>query len=71
MKRRPDPYPDLIPRTQIQTYLRKRTGTLVTKHRITRWITTGEIPMIQRPRWAGGGMFTRKVYLDTLIARHS
>lgn len=66
-----DPYPDLLRRDQIQAYFFKRTGTLVTLHRIGRWIAAGEIPMIRRPRRYGGGWFTRKAWLEALIARHS
>jgi hypothetical protein len=71
MKERPDPYPDLVPRKQIAQYLFKRTGTRVSEQRIGRWIAAGEIPMIRRPRNRGGGLLTRKYYLDELISRHS
>ena len=71
MASRRDPYPDLIQKDRIQQWLYERTGTRVSKCRIGRWITTGEIPLIQRPRRYGGGQYTRGVYLDALIARYS
>jgi hypothetical protein len=64
-------YPDMIPKKQIQTYLRKHTGILVTSHRIARWISSGEIPLIKYPKREGGGYYTRRLYLDNLIKRYS
>lgn len=64
-------FPDAVPHAQIAVYLLKRTGVRVTKHRITRWINNGEIPLIRRPRQEGGGLFTRKCYLDKLIEKYS
>lgn len=64
-------YPDLIQRKQIQTYLRKQTGVLVTQCRIGLWIARGEIPLIHFPKKEGGGYYTRRLWLDTLIKRYS
>ena len=64
-------YPDLIRREQIQAYLRKHTGILVSKQRIGRWITAGEIRLIKIPQRQGGGWWTRKSYLNELIRHYS
>jgi len=64
-------YPDLVSKEQIQTYLLKRTGVLVTKQRIGRWISSGEIRLIKFPRREGGGHYTRRLYLDALVRKYS
>ncbi|MBE3045968.1 hypothetical protein IMZ48_26200 [Candidatus Bathyarchaeota archaeon] len=64
-------YSDLVPRAQIQTYLRKHTGQLVSKNRIGRWIAAGEIRMIKVPCAGGHKWFTRRAYLESLITRYS
>jgi hypothetical protein len=43
----------------------------VTSHRIARWISSGEIPLIKYPKREGGGYYTRRLYLDNLIKRYS
>ena len=65
------PYPDLVPRQQIQTYLLKHTGTLVSKRRIGNWIAAGEIRLISVPCCGGYKWFTRRAYLDELIVKYS
>lgn len=65
---------DLIPRDQIQTYLRKRTGTLVSKQRITRWVNAGELRTVRIPRrckWCKPGLYISRQSLETLISRYS
>jgi len=64
-------YHDLVPKNQIQTYLLKHTGQLVTPRRIALWIKSGDIPLIKFPRREGGGLRTRRVWLDALIRKYS
>jgi hypothetical protein len=71
MKRRPPPYPDMVPKDQIQTVILKMTGTLVTKRRIGDWISQGEIRMISVPCCGGHKWYTRRTYLEGLIARYA
>jgi hypothetical protein len=68
---KPPCYPDLVPRDQIQTYLRKHTGTLVSKNRIGRWIAAREIRMISVPCRGGYKWYTRRAYLEELVRRYS
>jgi len=70
-RRYPDPYPDLLRKDQIQTYILKRTGTLVSKQRIGGWIARGELWIMQRSVRYGGGRFTRKLWVDNLIKKYS
>lgn len=60
----------LIPRAQIQAYLFKRTGTLVSKRRIGDWIARGEIKQISVPCGGGYKWYTTRKYLDALIDRY-
>ncbi len=65
---------DLIPRAQIQQYLLKRTGTLVTKTRIGNWIGRGELRLVQIPRrceWCKPGLYVTRQSLKDLIVRYS
>ena len=64
-------HPDWVPRAQVQAYLRKRTGTLVTKYRITHWITTGELRTVKAPCCGGYKHYVTKESLEKLIAHYS
>ena len=61
---------DLLFLDQIQTYILKMTGTLVTKARVGRWIARGKLVVMclpGRPRYR----VTRKRYVNDLIRRYS
>lgn len=61
---------DLLALDQIQGYIRKRTGTLVSRQRIGRWINRGELVVMRLP---GRKKYrvTRKAHVDDLIRRYS
>jgi len=68
---RPLPYKDTLLREQIADYVHRRTGVLLTKYRIGRDIRCGAIRTIKRPRIYGGGVFTRKAWLEDYIRDNS
>lgn len=68
---RPMPYADSIPKDRIAAYIYKRTGAQVSRQRIARWINSGQLAMMKRPRCLGGGCFTRKKWVDDLIAAYA
>lgn len=65
------PHPDWIPRSQIRAKLHKMTGTLVTEHRIGRWIARGELRMLKLPHGRGYSWYTKKEWLADLVRRYS
>jgi hypothetical protein len=68
---RPPPYPDLVGRKEVRDYLHEKTGQLVSEQRIGKWISEGEIRMVSVPCSGGYQHYTRRVYLNELIARHT
>jgi hypothetical protein len=62
---------DAVPHNQIQTHIRKMTGTLVSKQRIGRWISAGELRMLKVPCRGGYRYFTRMAWLRDLIEKYS
>ena len=64
-------YPDWVLRAQVQAYLHKRTGTLVTTWRITHWITAGELRTVKVPTCGGYKHYVTKESLEKLIAHYS
>jgi len=68
---RPLPYSDIVPIDGIQDYLYRKTGTLIKKPRISRYVRSGAIRTITRPHRAGGGTFTRRAWLDEFIQENS
>lgn len=67
---KPQPRPDWIPREQIQAVLRKKTGVLVSKQRIGRWINTGELKTLKAPSGRGYRSYTTEAWLDSLVEKH-
>ena len=64
-------YPDLIRRDQIQAYLRKQTGVLVSKQRIGRWIAKGELRTVAEPCAGGNRWYVTRRSLEALIRRYA
>jgi len=71
MPKRPLPYDDVVTIDGIQDYLYRVTGTLLKKPRIRRYVRSGAIRTITRPRLYGGGIFTRRAWLDDFIRENS
>ena len=69
--RNPLPYPDAIARDKIRDYIHRKTGVMITKCRQSRAIASGELLMMTRPRRLGGGVFSRKSWVDDYIRRNS
>jgi hypothetical protein len=61
---------DLLALDQVAAYIIKRTGTLVTRTRIGRWINSGELPTLRR-FGRGGYHVTRRCYVDDLIRKYT
>ncbi len=63
--------PNWIPREQVQTWLHKRTGVLVTERRIGRWIVRGELHTVKVPRRReGAGLYVTKDSLEALVRKY-
>ena len=61
---------DLLLLDQIQNYIYRQTGTLVSRQRIGRWINRGELVVMRLPGRKKNRV-TRKRYVDDLIRRYS
>ncbi|NOQ21597.1 MAG: hypothetical protein GQ565_02955 [Candidatus Aegiribacteria sp.] len=74
MKKKPDkplPYDDAVPYDGIQAYLCRKTGVVLTPQQIGKHITSRNIRTVTKPRKYGGGVFTRKAWLDDFIEKNS
>lgn len=62
---------DLIKIIDVQQYIFKKTGTMITNYKLYYWVKSGELPLVKpqdkdkRYRW------TLKRYVDQLIERYS
>ncbi len=59
---------DLLTLDQVAPYILHGTGTLVTRCRIGRWISSGDLLTLRRSG-RGGYMATRKKFVDDLIEK--
>jgi len=63
---------NFVHRSEIRAAIHDRTGAWVSERRIGAWITSGELPLVQVPRWAcSRKWWTKAEYIDALIARHT
>lgn len=68
---RPLPYDDVVPYDKIQDYVYRKTHVMLTPYRLRRLVTTRKLRTIERPKRFGGGVFTRKQWLDEFIRANS
>jgi hypothetical protein len=65
------PYTDLVPRDKIQDYIYLKTKVILPRMYVMQLIGRGRIRTITRPRRYGGGMFSRRAWLDEFIETNS
>jgi predicted deacylase len=61
---------DLLLLDQVQSYIAKQTGTLVTRCRIGRWVASGDLLTLRRSG-RNGYRATRKAFVNDLIEKYT
>jgi len=68
---RPLPYDDVVPYDKIRDYVYRKTRVMLPPRQLRRLVNARELRTIERPRRFGGGIFTRKQWLDEFIKANS
>jgi hypothetical protein len=63
--------PNWIPHAKVRAYIKKRTGTEISKWRMTHWINAGELRPVHVLRGKSRGWYVTRDSIEETIARYS